>query len=119
MSDCRLGRRDVPHATRVCRGARVVLRPRSTRWPWLGSRVDAARLRARSRFLAAHLHGPTGSPGIVAVYASLFGVGKIIFGEAMPGIVMLVIAAVAFAWIARSFRSEQSATGNAHGAEAA
>ena len=45
--------------------------------------------------------------GIVAVYAALFGVGKIIFGEAVPGIVMLVIAALAFAWIARSFRSEE------------
>jgi SSS family solute:Na+ symporter len=45
--------------------------------------------------------------GIVAVYAALFGVGKIIFGEAVPGLVMLIIAALAFAWIARSFRSEQ------------
>ena len=45
--------------------------------------------------------------GIVAVYAALFGVGKILFGQAAPGIVMLVIAGVAFAWIARSFRSEQ------------
>jgi Na+/proline symporter len=44
--------------------------------------------------------------GIVAVYASLFGIGKIIFGEMTPGLVMLAIAAVAFAWIARSFRSE-------------
>jgi SSS family solute:Na+ symporter len=44
--------------------------------------------------------------GIVAVYASLFGVGKIIFGEPMAGTVMLVIAALAFVWIARSFRSE-------------
>ena len=45
--------------------------------------------------------------GIVAVYASLFGVGKIIFGQAGAGIVMLIIAALAFAWIAQSFRSEQ------------
>jgi Na+/proline symporter len=45
--------------------------------------------------------------GIVAVYSALFGVGKIIFGEFGVGIVMLVIAALAFAWIARSFRSEQ------------
>jgi solute:Na+ symporter, SSS family len=44
--------------------------------------------------------------GIVAVYASLFGIGKLIFGEWTAGIVMLVIAVVAFAWIARSFRSE-------------
>jgi SSS family solute:Na+ symporter len=44
--------------------------------------------------------------GIVAVYSSLFGIGKIIFGEIGIGIVLLLIAAVAFAWIARSFRSE-------------
>jgi prepilin signal peptidase PulO-like enzyme (type II secretory pathway) len=41
------------------------------------------------------------------VYASLFGVGKIIFGQAVSGIVMLIIAALAFSWIAKSFRSEQ------------
>jgi Na+/proline symporter len=45
--------------------------------------------------------------GIVAVYAALFGVGKIIFGEPGAGVVMLVISALAFAWIARSFRSEE------------
>ena len=44
--------------------------------------------------------------GIVAVYSTLFGIGKIIFGELGAGVVLLVIAAVAFAWIARSFRSE-------------
>jgi hypothetical protein len=45
--------------------------------------------------------------GIVAVYASLFGVGKIIFGQVGVGFVMLIIAALAFVWIAQSFRSEQ------------
>jgi len=44
--------------------------------------------------------------GIVAVYSSLFGIGKILFGEIGVGVVLLVIAVVAFAWIARSFRSE-------------
>ena len=44
--------------------------------------------------------------GIVAVYASLFGIGKLIFGELTAGFVMLVVATVAFVWIARSFRSE-------------
>jgi solute:Na+ symporter, SSS family len=44
--------------------------------------------------------------GIVAVYASLFGSGKLIFGELTSGFIMLAIAALAFAWIARSFRSE-------------
>ncbi|HEY6828486.1 MAG TPA: sodium:solute symporter family protein [Gemmatimonadaceae bacterium] len=44
--------------------------------------------------------------GIVAVYSSLFGIGKIVFGEMGPGLILLVIAVVAFAWIARSFRNE-------------
>ncbi|MGH7619355.1 MAG: sodium:solute symporter family protein, partial [Gemmatimonadaceae bacterium] len=44
--------------------------------------------------------------GIVAVYSTLFGSGKIIFGEIESGVVLLVIAAIAFAWIARAFRSE-------------
>ena len=44
--------------------------------------------------------------GIVAVYATLFGIGKLIFGELGTGCIMLVIAAVAFTWIARSFRTE-------------
>lgn len=45
--------------------------------------------------------------GIVAVYASLFGIGKIVFGEFVAGVILLVIAAVAFAWIARAFRNEE------------
>ncbi|HEX8850178.1 MAG TPA: sodium:solute symporter family protein [Gemmatimonadaceae bacterium] len=40
--------------------------------------------------------------GIVAVYGSLFGIGKLVFGEIATGLVMCVIAVVAFAWIARS-----------------
>src|SRR5213595_169499 len=44
--------------------------------------------------------------GIVAVYATLFGIGKIVFGFTGAGIVMLAIAAAAFYWISRSFRSE-------------
>ena len=44
--------------------------------------------------------------GIVATYGSLFGIGKIVFGEYGNGIILLVIAALAFVWIARSFRSE-------------
>ena len=44
--------------------------------------------------------------GIVAVYASLFGIGKLVFGDFIEGFVLLAIAAAAFAWIARSFREE-------------
>jgi Na+/proline symporter len=46
--------------------------------------------------------------GIVAVYASLFGIGKLIFGQTATGLLMLLVAAVAFAWIARAFRSEDA-----------
>ena len=42
--------------------------------------------------------------GIVAVYATLFGIGKLIFAETAMGIAMLVVAAAAFYWISRSFR---------------
>ncbi len=46
--------------------------------------------------------------GIVAVYASLFGVGKLIFGEYMTGTIMLIVAVLAFLWIARAFREEDA-----------
>jgi len=45
--------------------------------------------------------------GIIAVYTTLFGIGKVIFGQIGAGVILLVIAALAFAWIARSFRSDR------------
>jgi Na+/proline symporter len=44
--------------------------------------------------------------GIVAVYCTLFGIGKMIFGQTAVALTLLAIAAAAFAWIARSFREE-------------
>ncbi|HVT39558.1 MAG TPA: sodium:solute symporter family protein [Gemmatimonadaceae bacterium] len=44
--------------------------------------------------------------GIVAVYATLFGIGKIIFGYTSAGLIMLAVAALSFYWISRSFRGE-------------
>jgi hypothetical protein len=44
--------------------------------------------------------------GIIAVYASLFGIGRLVFGDTLVGMVMLGVAALAFAWIARSFRDD-------------
>jgi len=46
--------------------------------------------------------------GIVAVYASLFGIGKIVFGEVGRGVLLLLLAAAAFAWIAKAFREEDA-----------
>jgi SSS family solute:Na+ symporter len=47
--------------------------------------------------------------GIVAVYATLFGLGKLVFGQLGTGLGLLAIAVVAFAWIARAFRSDRMA----------
>ena len=55
--------------------------------------------------------------GVVAVYATLFGIGKVIFGELTAGFVTLAVAAAAFAWIARSFREEPPALAAARPAE--
>ena len=44
--------------------------------------------------------------GVVAVYSSLFGIGNLVLGDLVQGFGLLVLAVVAFAWIARSFREE-------------
>ena len=44
----------------------------------------------------------------MTVYASLFGVGKIIFAEWMQGIAFLATAAVAFWWIARNLEIDEA-----------
>jgi Na+/proline symporter len=46
--------------------------------------------------------------GIIAVYATLFGIGKLVFGYTGTGLVMLAVAAAAFYWISRSFRGESA-----------
>jgi Na+/proline symporter len=46
--------------------------------------------------------------GIIAVYASLFGIGKLIFGQYLTGTIMLIVAVLAFLWIARAFREEDA-----------
>jgi Na+/proline symporter len=42
--------------------------------------------------------------GIVAVYATLFGIGKLVFKETGAGLGLIALAIAAFAWIGRSFR---------------
>jgi len=48
--------------------------------------------------------------GVTAVYASLFGIGKLVFGEYGTGLLLLVIAGLAFAWIARALRMADQAS---------
>jgi len=49
--------------------------------------------------------------GVVAVYATLFGIGKIVFGEWGLGLILLAIAVAAFVWIARALRVADTAAG--------
>jgi solute:Na+ symporter, SSS family len=44
--------------------------------------------------------------GVVSVYATLFGVGRLIFGDLVQAGVFLGVAAVSFAWIARNLQQE-------------
>jgi hypothetical protein len=55
--------------------------------------------------------------GIIAVYSSLFGIGKIVLGETVTGLLLLLLSAAAFAWIARSFREEPAALSGTGGTE--
>ncbi len=44
--------------------------------------------------------------GVVAVYATLFGIGKIIFGEWTLGLGLLALAGASFVWIARALKTQ-------------
>jgi UPF0716 family protein affecting phage T7 exclusion len=57
--------------------------------------------------------------GVIAVYAALFGIGKVIFGEWALGLLLLAIAVGAFFWIAQALRvaDRVSAARMAPGAE--
>ena len=55
--------------------------------------------------------------GIVAVYATLFGIGKLIFGATLLGLGLLALALLAFLWIARSFKSEPIAPASSAAAD--
>jgi solute:Na+ symporter, SSS family len=45
--------------------------------------------------------------GVTAVYATLFGSGRIIFGDTWQGLLLLLVAALAFAWISRNLRAAE------------
>jgi len=45
--------------------------------------------------------------GVTSVYASLFGVGRIVLGSPGSGVALLGLAALCFVWIARNLRPER------------
>ena len=56
--------------------------------------------------------------GVVSVYASLFGVGQIIFGATGRGVGLLLLAAACFVWIGRNLRPSRSPMGPVPGVAA-
>ncbi len=46
--------------------------------------------------------------GVISVYASLFGVGRIVLGQSLTGAGLLLLAVLCFAWIGRNLRPERA-----------
>ena len=78
------------------------VRPGGPGWVTVSSRLG----HGREQIPGGALAWTNWIAGVVAVYSSLFGIGKLIFGNYATAAIFLVIAAAAFTWIARSFRSE-------------
>lgn len=91
-----------PEPDHVLRSFYERVRPGGPGW----ARVSTAMGYGREPIPGGALAWTNWIAGIVAVYASLFGIGKVVFGETGLGIGMLAVAAAAFAWIARSFRAD-------------
>jgi solute:Na+ symporter, SSS family len=79
------------------------VRPGGPGWAAVSQRLGYG----RERIPGGALQWTNWFAGVVAVYASLFGLGKLVFGEFGAALALLAVAVVAFAWIARSFREEQ------------
>src|SRR5712672_3586805 len=91
-----------PEPDRVLEALYRRVRPGGPGWATVSTRIGFG----RGSIPGGALAWTNWIAGIVAVYSSLFGIGKIVLGNLLPGLVMLAIAAVAFIWIARSFREE-------------
>jgi Na+/proline symporter len=82
----------VPDPSGAGRGARRVLPPGAPGRPgW--ARVSERLGYGREPIPGGALAWTNWVAGVVAVYASLFGIGKVVFGESGPGLAMLAVAA--------------------------
>jgi SSS family solute:Na+ symporter len=90
-----------------------VVRPGGPGWAAVSERLGFG----REQIPGGALQWTNWIAGVIAVYTTLFGIGKLVFGYLMTGFVLLAIAALAFAWIARSFRNEQPGPAAAAGRE--
>ncbi len=93
-----------PEPDAVLRAFYTRVRPGGPGW----ERISKAAGFGREQIPGGALAWTNWIAGIVAVYATLFGIGKLIFGEMGMGLGLLALAAIAFLWIARSFQTPAS-----------
>jgi solute:Na+ symporter, SSS family len=80
------------------------VRPGGPGWAAVSERLGFG----RERIPGGALQWTNWIAGVIAVYTTLFGIGKLVFGDFGTGLILFAVAAAAFAWIARSFREEPS-----------
>jgi SSS family solute:Na+ symporter len=102
-----------PESPAVLERFYLVVRPGGPGWAAVSERLGFG----REQIPGGALQWTNWIAGVIAVYTTLFGIGKLVFGYLMTGFVLLAIAALAFAWIARSFRNEQPGPAAAAGRE--
>jgi hypothetical protein len=93
----------VPESPAVLERFYRQVRPGGPGWAAVSQRLGFG----RERIPGGALQWTNWIAGVIAVYATLFGIGKLVFGDLGTGFILLAVAAVAFAWIARSFREER------------
>ncbi|HKS05766.1 MAG TPA: sodium:solute symporter family protein [Gemmatimonadaceae bacterium] len=74
------------------------VRPGGPGW----ERVSSAMGYGREKIPGGALNWTNWIAGVIAVYSSLFGIGKIVFGEYAAGLGFFALATVCFVWIARN-----------------
>ncbi len=77
------------------------VRPGGPGWYGVASRLGFG----REGLDGGALNWTNWAAGVTAVYTTLFGVGKLIFGAWGESVLFLVLALASFAWIARNLRS--------------
>jgi SSS family solute:Na+ symporter len=90
-----------PEEERVLRDFYLRVRPGGRGW----HRVTESMGLGREPLDGGPLNWTNWVAGVTCVYASLFGVGRILFGDTGVGFLLLLLAAACFAWIARNLGS--------------
>ncbi len=89
-----------PEEERVLRAFYLKVRPGGRGW----TRISSGLALGGEPIDGGPLNWTNWVAGVTSVYASLFGVGQIIFGATGRGVVLLIVAMLCFVWIGRNLR---------------